>query len=84
MSWEITITIKGTSTPEVFEIDNHDYRLLVLEGQTNPKEWVKTVDDVTENIWKNVQEVGAYTHVIDNRSVTIPLNNILKMEITQR
>ena len=84
MSWEITITIKGTSTPEVFEINDHDYRLLFLEGQTTPCEWFKTVEAVTESIWKNVQEVGAYTQVIDNRSVTIPLNNILKMEITKR
>ncbi len=83
MAWKITITVKEKSTPEVFVIDDHDKRLVTFMGAGEPQEWAKTVEDVEKSVWTNVHNIGAYTQVIDDRSVTIPLDNILKIEITK-
>jgi hypothetical protein len=84
VSMEITITIKGISTPEVFEI-NERYRMFFFEETTmTPVGRIDAVDELTKRTRENVLKYGAYTHVIDDRSVIIPLNNILKIEIKKR
>ena len=83
MPWKIIVTVRGVSTPEIFDIDDHDKRLVTFFGAGEPQEWATTVEDVEKQIWKEVRKIGAYTQVVESIGITIPLDKIMKIEISK-
>lgn len=83
MPWRIILTVDGLSKPEIFDIDDQDSRLVTYFGAGQPQEWAANVADVEKQIWKQMYEIGAYSQIVNDNGVTIPLTRIVKMEISK-